>query len=171
MAVVTNVTPVGRVPVSVSVGVGIPVVVTVKLPAVPTVKVVLVALVIAGAWLTVRVKLWVAEKPLAAVKVRVIDAAGARLPGVPASVAVPLPLSTNVTPAGQGARLGDGGGWVSGRGDGERAGLADGEGGVVGAGDGGGGEDRVDDRVKIDRRLDLQGCGRVADDDLVWGCC
>ena len=60
-------------PVSLSVGVGTPVVVTVKLPAVPTVKVVLVALVIAGAWAaaTVRVKLWVAlgVTPLAAVMV------------------------------------------------------------------------------------------------------
>src|SRR5208337_1459535 len=70
---------------------------------------------------------------------------------------------------GQVSRLGDGGGREAGRGDGERAELADGEGGVVGAGDGGGGEDRVDDRVKINRRLDLQGCVRVADDDLVWG--
>ena len=46
-------------------------VVTVKLPAVPVVKVVLLALVIAGAWLTVSVKVWVAlgVTPLAAVKV------------------------------------------------------------------------------------------------------
>ena len=43
-------TPLGRVPVSLSAGVGEPVVVTVKLPAVPTVKVVLLALVMAGAW-------------------------------------------------------------------------------------------------------------------------
>ena len=35
--------------------------VTVKLPAVPTVKVVLLALVMAGAWFTVRVKVWVAS--------------------------------------------------------------------------------------------------------------
>ena len=48
-------------PLSLSVGVGTPVVVTVKLPAVPTVKVVLLALVMAGAWLTVRVKFWVAS--------------------------------------------------------------------------------------------------------------
>jgi hypothetical protein len=45
----TNVTPPGSAPVSVRVGVGDPVVVTVKLPAVPTVNVVLFALVIAGA--------------------------------------------------------------------------------------------------------------------------
>src|SRR5258708_35463257 len=54
-----NVTPLGRAPTSLSVGVGEPVVVTVKLPAAPTVKVVLLALVMAGAWvawLTVRGK-------------------------------------------------------------------------------------------------------------------
>ena len=44
-----NVTPLGSVPVSVSVGVGVPVVVIVKLPEVPTVNVVLLALVIVGA--------------------------------------------------------------------------------------------------------------------------
>ena len=44
-----NVTPVGRVPVSDSVAAGNPVVVTVKVPAVPIVNVVLAALVIAGA--------------------------------------------------------------------------------------------------------------------------
>ena len=48
----TNVTPVGRVPVSVGAGVGNPVVVTVKVPDVPTVNVVLPALVIAGAAVT-----------------------------------------------------------------------------------------------------------------------
>ena len=46
--VALNVTPLGRVPLSLSVGVGKPVVVTVKLPAAPTVKVVLLALVMAA---------------------------------------------------------------------------------------------------------------------------
>jgi hypothetical protein len=45
----TNVTPLGSVPVSVSDGTGVPLVVTVKLLAVPTVNVVLFELVIAGA--------------------------------------------------------------------------------------------------------------------------
>jgi len=45
----TKVTPLGSAPVSVKVGDGDPVVVTAKLPAVPTVNVVLLALVIAGA--------------------------------------------------------------------------------------------------------------------------
>ncbi len=44
-------------------------VVTVNVPAMPTANVVLLALVIAGAWSTVRVKVWVASgvTPLAAV--------------------------------------------------------------------------------------------------------
>jgi len=58
-----NVTPLGSGPVSVTAGVGFPVVVTVKLPAVPTVNAVLLALVIAGAWFTVSVKLCVAAVP------------------------------------------------------------------------------------------------------------
>jgi hypothetical protein len=70
-----NVTPLGNVPLSVRVGVGVPVAVTVKEPAPPTVKVVLLALVMAGAWfawLTVRVNVCVAAvpTPLLAVIVR-----------------------------------------------------------------------------------------------------
>ena len=97
-----NVTPPGKVPVSLRLGVGTPLAVTVKLPALPTVKVVLVALVIAGAWAvaTVRVKVCVAlgVTPLAAVIVSMVDPAGVAV--VLARVAVPLPLSTNVTPRG-----------------------------------------------------------------------
>jgi len=61
----TNVTPLGSAPVSVKVGVGVPVVVTVKLPAVPAVNVVLFALVIAGPCVvfTVKVKLWLTGVP------------------------------------------------------------------------------------------------------------
>jgi len=68
----TNVTPLGSVPVSVSVGVGAPVVVTVKLPAVPTINVMLFPLVITGVWFTFSVKLWFAglPTPLLAVIVR-----------------------------------------------------------------------------------------------------
>ena len=67
-----NVTPLGAAPVSVSESVGVPVAVTVKLPVVPTVNVVLLALVIAGAWVTVRMKGWLAgvPTPLLAVTVR-----------------------------------------------------------------------------------------------------
>ena len=65
----TNVTPVGSAPVSLKAGVGNPVVVTVNVSNVPVANVVLSALVIAGAWLTVSVKLWLASgtTPLAAV--------------------------------------------------------------------------------------------------------
>ena len=59
-----KVTPVGRVPVRDSVGVGYPVVVTVKLKAVPTVALALAALVMAGAWLTVKAKDWAAGCPV-----------------------------------------------------------------------------------------------------------
>ena len=48
-ALAVNVTPAGRLPVSVTVGVGVPVVVTLKEPAVPTVNVALFALVKTGA--------------------------------------------------------------------------------------------------------------------------
>ena len=66
-----NVTPLGSAPVCVTVCAGKPVLVTVKVPAVPTVNVALFALVIADAWFTVRVKLCTAllPTPLLAVKV------------------------------------------------------------------------------------------------------
>jgi hypothetical protein len=53
----TNVTPPGRVPLSVRLAAGEPEVVTLKVPATPTVKVVLSALVIAGDWPMVRATL------------------------------------------------------------------------------------------------------------------
>ena len=67
-----KVTPEGSAPDSVSVAAGLPVVVTENVPAVPTVKVAELALVMAGAVgaaFTVSVKLWVALglTPLAAV--------------------------------------------------------------------------------------------------------
>ncbi len=68
-----KVTPVGRaLPVLLKVNVaGNPEAVSWKLPFVPTVKLVLFALVIAGGWFTVRVKLCIAllPTPLLAVKV------------------------------------------------------------------------------------------------------
>ena len=60
----TKVTPVGRVPVSARAGVGLPVVVTVKLPAPPTVKVVVAGRGDGRGGVTVRVKLWVAGLPM-----------------------------------------------------------------------------------------------------------
>ena len=50
--------------------------------------------------------------------------------GVPASVAVPSPLSTKVTPPGRAPRLAQSGGREAGGGDRERARRARGEGGV-----------------------------------------
>lgn len=99
-----KVTPLGRVPVSVRLGVGEPVVVTVKLPALPVVKVVLAALVMAGAVpveATVSVKLCVTvPAELVAVMVMEYNPAVPEA-GVPETVAVPLPLSVKVTPEGR----------------------------------------------------------------------
>ena len=82
-------------------GVGPPVVVTVKVPAWPTVKVVPAELVIPAAWLTVRMKGWVAAGSTPFVAVIVNGYVPPELtPGIPASVAVPSPLSVNVTPDG-----------------------------------------------------------------------
>ena len=67
-----NVTPEGRLPVSLSEAVGLPVEVTVKVPADPAVKVVLEPLVMAGAALTVRVNDWVASEPTPLLAVMVI---------------------------------------------------------------------------------------------------
>src|SRR6267143_399673 len=95
-----NVTPAGKAPLSVMLGVGNPLVVTVNVPATPTWNEVAFALVIAGAWPTVSVKFCVTfgVTPFCAVNVmaNVPDAVG-----VPLSVPVPLPLSRNVTPAGK----------------------------------------------------------------------
>jgi hypothetical protein len=98
----TNVTPLGRAPVSVSDGVGVPVAVTVKLPAVPTVNVVLFPLVIAGAWFTVSVNAWVAGEPTPLLAV-IVNGYVPAVPeaAVPLNVAVPFPLLTNVTPVGR----------------------------------------------------------------------
>ena len=98
-----NVTPVGRLRGSDNAHLGHPVDVTVKVPAWPTVKVVPAELVIWHAWLTVRVKVWVAagSTPFVAVIVNgYVPPEPAA--GVPASVAVPSPLSVNVTPDGSG---------------------------------------------------------------------
>ena len=61
--------PVGNVPVSLRVGAGKPVAITVKVPAVPKTNVALFMLVIVGAWFTVSVKACVAagETPFCAV--------------------------------------------------------------------------------------------------------
>jgi len=58
-----NATPVGSGPVSLRFGIGIHFVITVNVPAAPTVNVVLLALVIAEAWFTVSVKFCDASVP------------------------------------------------------------------------------------------------------------
>src|SRR6202000_2678026 len=74
----------------------------VNVPATPTRNVVALALVMPGAALTVTVKVWTAfgETPLEAV---IVNEWGppAPAPGVPARVAVPLPLSVKAMPAGR----------------------------------------------------------------------
>jgi hypothetical protein len=66
-----KVTPAGSVPDSLKVAAGEPLKVTVKLPALPTVKVALLALVIAGAESMASMTLWLAcwPTPFVAVKV------------------------------------------------------------------------------------------------------
>jgi hypothetical protein len=93
-----NVTPVGNAPVSLIVGAGNPVTVTVNVAAAPTVKVVLFALVTAEVWFTVSVKFWVASVP-APLWAVIVKGYVPPLPdaGVPLSVAV---AAVNVTPLG-----------------------------------------------------------------------
>lgn len=96
-----NVIPDGRVPAVLAIaGVGTPLADTVNVPAEPIVKVALVALVNAGATpaTTVRVKLWFAV-PLLFWAVMPSELVLGAV-GVPLIVAVPLPLSTKVTPEG-----------------------------------------------------------------------
>jgi len=97
-----KVTPLGRVPDSVMVAAGEPVVVTEKVNAVPTVPVAEVELVKLGATggaVTVKVNAWVTV-PDAFRAVMVILAVPAAV-GVPASVAVPLAPGVKVTPVGR----------------------------------------------------------------------
>ena len=75
-------------------------VVTEKDPAAPTVNVLLEALVMEGAWMTVSVNDWAAlvPMPLAAWSPMLYVPVAV---GVPESVAVPFPLEWNVTPGGR----------------------------------------------------------------------
>ena len=79
--------------------------VTVKVPAVPSVKVVVVAEVMAGAASTVRVKVWVASGPTPLEAVMVIGKRPGRPSGCP--TAAPLPCVEG-HPGGQGPGLGEG---------------------------------------------------------------
>ena len=95
-------TPVGSAPVSLKTGGGLPLAVTVKVPALPTVKVVVADEVMIGAvgrMDTVRVKLWVAfgRVPLDAVMVNGYDPP-VPAAGVPESTPV---VMSRVTPVGR----------------------------------------------------------------------
>ena len=96
-----NVTPAGSVPEGVIDGAGAPVVVTPNVPAAPTANVVEAALVTIAGRSTCSRKDCCASvpTPLCAVIVTAYDVA-APAPAEPDSVAVPLPLSVNVTPVG-----------------------------------------------------------------------
>jgi hypothetical protein len=94
-----NVTPGGRVPLLVTVAVGVPVVVISKLNAWARVAVTVAGLVIVGAWRTVSANVWFAE-PDVFVAVNVSGYTCPGPDGVPESVAVPLVPAVNVTPGG-----------------------------------------------------------------------
>ena len=99
LAPAAKVTPAGSVPVSLRIGAGYPVVVTGKLKAVPRVTASEPALVMVGAWSMVSVKCWVTV-PAVLVAV-MVSGNPPEVVGVPAMVAVPLPLSAKVAPAGR----------------------------------------------------------------------
>ena len=95
-----KVTPVGKAPVTSRLAAGKPVLVTVNVPGAPCANVAALALEIAGAWFTVRVKVcWAGVPPFEAVKVSGYEPPVVAF-GVPARVAVPSPLFVKVTPAG-----------------------------------------------------------------------
>jgi hypothetical protein len=91
-------TPVGSVPVSPSEGAGDPVVVTVKVPAVPTVKAVDAALAKTGPWPTMIESVWLAFGPTPFAAVMLTGNVPVVL-GVPDRSAVPLPWSASTSPS------------------------------------------------------------------------
>ena len=95
-----KVTPVGRDPVWVSAAVGLPVEVTVNVPAAPWLKVAVLAEVMVGAACTVKVKDCTASEPTPLEASNLIGYTPPAV-GVPARVAVPLPLLVKVTPVGR----------------------------------------------------------------------
>jgi uncharacterized membrane protein len=92
-----RVTPAGSVPVSLKLGAGNPVAVTGNELLLPTVNVVAAALVTAGAWSIVNVKLWVAFAPTPLLAVM---AMGYEPPVFAAAVPPSTPAGERVTPAG-----------------------------------------------------------------------
>ena len=99
VAPATNVTPGGNPPDSEMVGSGTPLAVTLKVKALPALKVVDAALVKTGAWPTTMVNVCVAlgVTPLAAVSAKVVVPTTV---GIPVIVAVPFELAVKVSPLG-----------------------------------------------------------------------
>jgi hypothetical protein len=96
--VLDRVTPLGRLPLTEKIGTGLPVALKEKVPAEPTVNVVVVPDVIAGSVATMRVKLWVAEGEAPFEAVIVIG----YVPAVPdGAVPASTPRLENVTPVGR----------------------------------------------------------------------
>ena len=91
-------TPVGRAPVSLNVGAGEPLAVTVNVPAAPTANVVWFALVIAAPCTTVKVKLWM---ELGAIPLLAMMLIGYEPPVPAAGVPVNTPKLLKVTPLGR----------------------------------------------------------------------
>jgi hypothetical protein len=98
----TNVTLAGSAPASAMLGVGNPVVVTVKEFGTPYAKVALLALVKAGACWRIIVNDCVTGEPIPFVAVKLmLKSPPINTSGVPWSVPVPLPLSTKLRPVGR----------------------------------------------------------------------
>ncbi len=120
-----KVTPEGSEPVSLRLGVGVPVVSTVKVPAAPSAKVVAATEVMAGACaveVTVSVKLWLAGVPTPLLAVMVIG----KVPPVdrgPGQGGRPVAVVGEGDPGGQGARFDAARRRVAGRGHLEGAGI------------------------------------------------
>ena len=95
-----KVTPLGSAPVSEKVGAGYPLPVTVKVPAVPVVKVVVVAEVITGAWSTTKVNVCVTVDTMLVAVIVTVYVPPKPAAGVPEKLAEPSPLSTRTTPDG-----------------------------------------------------------------------
>ena len=107
-----NVTPAGRAPLPLKVGVGVPDVVTVKVPGWPTTNVALFALVMTGGDWTLSVNVWFTgpPTPLFAANVTVNDEP-VPLGGVPLKTSCPVPFAaTTLTHAGSPPWLSDGNG-------------------------------------------------------------
>ena len=100
IAVVDEVHPRGQRAGGDSAGAGAPLVATLKVPDLAAVKVAVVALVMAGAWVTTSENVWTTDPAAFLAVILRVYVLAVPAAGVPERVAVPLPLSTKVTPLG-----------------------------------------------------------------------